>query len=124
MSFDKREILTGFQIDKVLRYGNLTVKIALILVIACLTMSTLLLIVYGGINEDTYNTWYSIVIWYSVLGSMWIFICSPIYLLLVAIYTRYSSETKLNSNKGQLILLVIAILTAATFIVTVMLIKK
>lgn len=117
-------LVTEMLFRKTLYYGNLAVKIALIMVITSLAVSSILLFVFDGISESTYHTWYSVVIWYSVIGSMWVLICSPIYLLLAGVYIRYIEGQGLKLLRGQLILLLLAICVSAAFICVTLLTKK
>jgi hypothetical protein len=124
MPVNKKTQLAKIQIDNILHYGNLIVRIALSVVIISLTLSTVLLLVYGRIYEANHNTWYSVVIWYSLLGSMWIFMCSPVYLVTVAIYYRLSKRNQAHSIKPQFTLLMIAVLVATIFVATAIVLKK
>ena len=103
------------QIDRTIYYGNLLLRTALVAVMVCLSSSTLLSMWYGGRNAFPYHEWHSTFIWYSLSCSIWILICSTIYLLVVAIYSR---DKKLNSLTEQFILLLITIFVAGVAVVT------
>ena len=111
----RETLFSESQIDRTIYYGNLLLKATLVSVMVCLTGSILLSLSYGGLNEFPRHEWYSTFIWYSLSCSMWILICSTVYLLVVAIYSR---DKKLNSLTEQFILLLIAIFVAGVAVVT------
>lgn len=106
------------QIDRTIYYGNLLLKTALVAVMVCLTGSTLLSMLYGGLNTFPYHEWHSIFIWYTLSSSIWILICSTIYLLVIATYGQFSKHKKFTSLTEQFVLLLITIFVAGVAVVT------
>ena len=114
----RETLFSESQIGRTIHYGNLLLKTVLVAAMVCMTVSTLLLMWYGEVSNPAYNHWHIKFIWYSLSGSIWILLCSTIYLLVVAIYGQLSSDKKLDSLTEQFILLLITIFVAGVTVVT------
>jgi hypothetical protein len=115
-----KKIFDNTYIDKVYHYGNVIVKTALIVVIVTMTISTILLAIYGRLDDKVY-TWQTVFIFNSISGSMWILASAPVYLLSMAIYNRYAGKSA--PIKKMFVLLLIAVFAATAFLATAVLLK-
>lgn len=116
----KNENLLYNYVDKAIHYGNVIVKIALFVTIAGLVLSMILVVTVGDVGSDRPVKWYAQLIWPLLLGSMWVLIYAPIYLVTAAIYNRYFRKSPYGSLRPQLRLLLTTIATALIFVTIAM----
>lgn len=107
-------------LDKVIHYGNVVVKVALFATIVSLLISMILVVTVGDVDGDRPVKWYAQLIWPLLLGSMWVLIYAPIYLVTTAIYNRYFRKSPYASLRPQLRLLLVTITTALIFVTIAM----
>ena len=74
------------KIDKILYYIRYTIRILLLLSTFFFFLCSVLLIVYGKVTVESYNSIHSFVLWYLLIFSMWTFIISIPTLIFIGFY--------------------------------------
>ena len=109
--------------ERIRRFGNSMVKIASVLSTCSLMISSILIATIEQRTYQAHDSIYGIIIWYSLLGSMWVLICSSVYLIVIAIYNRLIEKRNLNSIRKEITFLIMAISSAVIFALTAIFVK-